>query len=151
MRRKDDLAMTITQQERLDILHEVSHSWLDLLRAIRPLSDAELTKPNTVGQWSGKDMMGHITFWERYALDNIKAVEAGLEPDVIEDFEAANLIAAKEMSSLSLAEVRARFEATHDELMQALETTPLLTRDRIEGATFGHYAEHAADFRAIKR
>jgi len=142
--------MTITQQERLDILQEVSRSWLDLLKAIRSLSDADLVKPNTIGQWSGKDVMGHITFWERHLLDGIEAVEVGEEPDPIEDFETANLIAAREMSPLSLDEIRARFDATHDELMQALETTPMLTRDRIEDATFGHYAEHAADIRAIR-
>jgi uncharacterized protein (TIGR03083 family) len=143
--------MTITQEERLDILQEVSHSWLDLLRALRTLSDADLTRSNTVGQWSIKDVMGHVTFWERHLLDGIKAVEAGQEPDLIDDFETANLIAAKEMAPLSLDEIRARFDSTHDELMQVLETTPLLTRDRIEGATFGHYDEHAADIRAIKR
>lgn len=143
--------MTITQQERLDILQEVSRSWLDLLKAIRSLSDADLVKPNTIGQWSGKDVMGHITFWERHMLDGIKTAEAGQEPDEIEDFETANLIAAKEMSSLSLDEIRARFNDTHDALMQALETTPLLTtRDDIAGTTFDHYAEHAADIRAIR-
>ena len=143
--------MTITLQERLDILQEISGSWLDLLKAIRSLSDADLVRPNTIGQWSGKDVMGHITFWERHLLDGITTAEAGQNPDEIDDFETANLIAAKEMSSLSLDEIRARFNDTHDALMQALETTPLLTRDRVEGSTFGHYAEHAADFRAIKR
>jgi uncharacterized protein (TIGR03083 family) len=143
--------MTITQEERLSILQEVSHSWLDLLRALRKLSDADLIRPNTVGQWSVKDVMGHVTFWERHLLENIQAVEAGHEPDEIEDFETANLIAAREMAPLSLDDIRARFDSTHDELMQALETTPLLARDRIEGATFGHYDEHAADIRAIKR
>lgn len=142
--------MTITQEERLAILQEVSQSWLDLLKTIRSLSDADLVGPNTAGQWSVKDVMGHITFWERHSLENIKAVEAGQEPDAIEDFETANIIAAQEMSSLSLDEIRTRFESTHDELMGALETTSLLTRDRIEGSTFGHYAEHAADIRAIK-
>ncbi|HVX29903.1 MAG TPA: maleylpyruvate isomerase N-terminal domain-containing protein [Nitrolancea sp.] len=142
--------MTITQQERLSILQEISASWLDLLKAIRALSDAELLKPNTVGQWSGKDLMGHITFWERHALDTIEAEEAGREPDLIDDFETANLIAAKEMANLSLDEIRTRFNDTHNALMQALETTPLLTRDRVEGSTFGHYAEHVDDFRAIK-
>jgi hypothetical protein len=143
--------MTITQEERLDILQEVSRSWLDLLKAIRLRSNADLVKPNTIGQWSGKDVMGHITFWERHMLDGIKAAEAGQEPAEIEDFETANLIAAKEMSRLSLDEIRARFNDTHDELMQALEITPLLTtRDDIAGTTFDHYAEHAADIRAIR-
>jgi uncharacterized damage-inducible protein DinB len=143
--------MTITQQERLAILQEISQGWLDLLKAIRPLSDAALVKPNAVGQWSVKDVMGHITFWESHLLQNIRAVEAGEEPDKIEDFETANQLAAQEMSSRSLDEIRSRFDATHDELMQALETTPLLTRERVEGSTYGHYAEHIADIRAIRR
>lgn len=143
--------MTITQQERLSILQEISAGWLDLNKAIRSLSDADLLRPNTVGQWSGKDLLGHITFWERHSLDTIKAVEAGRQPEAIDDFETANLIAAQEMSHYSLDEIRTRFEETHNALMQALETTPMLTRDGAEGSTFGHYAEHLADLKAIKR
>jgi uncharacterized damage-inducible protein DinB len=143
--------MTMTLDDRLLILQDVSKAWLDLLKATRQLSDEQLLAPGTVGVWSVKDVMGHVSFWEQHLIDTIIALDAGNESDGIEDFEAANLEAAAEAESLTLGEIREEFASTHEELMLHLEQTPSLSRDLIEGATYGHYIEHTADIRAAKK
>jgi len=143
--------MTITQDDRLLILQDVSKAWLDLLKATRQLSDEQLLAPGTVGEWSAKDVMGHVSFWEQHLIDNIFALDAGNEPEAIEDFEAANLEAAAEAEILTLDEIREQFIDTHEELMLLLERTSSLSRDLIGEVTYGHYTEHAADIRAAKK
>ena len=46
--------MALPTDERLDILQSVSSSWLELVKTIRKLSDAEIVKPGTVDEWSVK-------------------------------------------------------------------------------------------------
>ncbi|HEX3722923.1 MAG TPA: maleylpyruvate isomerase N-terminal domain-containing protein [Nitrolancea sp.] len=143
--------MPISQEERLSILQDVSAAWLELVKAIRPLSNEALIAPNAVGEWSVKDVMGHIAFWEQKLIDEIVATEAGEESEDFEDVEGINLQATEEMAQLSLAEIRDQFDSTHEELMQLLEKTPVLSRDLVDGDTYNHYPEHAAGIRAIKR
>jgi|SRR6185312_3523863 len=143
--------MTLTQEDRLEILQDVARTWLDLLKAVRQLNDAQIQAPGTVGDWSVKDVMGHISFWEQHLIDIIEAVDAGNEPERYEEFETVNHDAVAEMADMSLEEIREQFMTTHDELMQLLERTPSLSRELVAGNTYDHYSEHSAAIRAAKR
>lgn len=146
--KKGDESMAVTTQERLEILQDVSQSWLDLLKAIRGLNNDQLVKPATAGDWSVKDVMAHITFWESRMIDRIALLECGETPPETTDFETINQEEAAKSRLVSLDEVRAQFDSTHDRLMSQLEVTPLLSRDLVEGNTYGHYNEHLADIHA---
>ena len=143
--------MTITEDERLSILQDVSKAWLDLLKATRQLSDEQILAPGTVGEWSVKDVMAHMSFWEQTVIDTIVALDAGNEPDYIDGFEDENLAAVAEAADLTLDEIRDQFSETHDELMLLLESTPSLSRELIADETYSHYIEHTADIRAAKK
>lgn len=141
--------MTISQQERLEILQDVSKSWLELLRALRGLSDTQMTQPGVVEQWSVKDLMAHISSWERELIGVLDRLEHGEEPGDSDwaGIDAFNAEQTQLSAQRSLDDIRDDFEETHADLMAMLEVTPVLTRELVKGDTYEHYAEHAAQIR----
>uniref|UniRef100_A0A7C3ALZ6 ClbS/DfsB family four-helix bundle protein n=2 Tax=Thermorudis TaxID=1649508 RepID=A0A7C3ALZ6_9BACT len=141
--------MTISTQERLAILRDIAESWLELRKALVALSEHELVEPNTVGTWSFKDLMAHITAWERLLIERIRALEEGRDTNEIEeaelDVDAFNAEVVRRQAEKPIDEVRDEFDTTHSELMELLETTPMLTRDLVAGDTYEHYREHLKD------
>lgn len=141
--------MTISTQERLAILRDIAESWLELRKALVALSEHELVEPNTVGTWSFKDLMAHITAWERLLIERIRALEEGRDTAELEeaemDVDAFNAEVVRRQAEKPIDEVRDEFDATHAELMELLETTPMLTRDLVAGDTYEHYREHLKD------
>jgi hypothetical protein len=140
--------MPVSTEERLDILQDVSKSWLELVKTIRKLSDDQIVKPETAGEWSVKDVMAHITFWEGRLIHYVGILEQGGTPPDSSDFETVNREEATRSRSASLDEVKAQFDEMHDQLMKLLEVTPVISRDLIAGNTYDHYNEHLADIRA---
>jgi hypothetical protein len=96
------------------------------------LSEAELTKPATIGggDWSAKDLIGHLAFWEELALEAIEQwragrtlrVETGIFAQGSEGIDRANAEAVARKAEWSLEEVRSRAEDTHRTLLAEIES-----------------------------
>jgi hypothetical protein len=142
-----------------------------LEKTLEGLSDAQLTSPGKDG-WSIKDHLMHIAVWEqgivallnkqsRYAAMGLSRDEWRIE---YPDFDnKTNALIHERTKSRTLAEVRAAF---HDSHQQMLDVLARLTEDDllkpyshyapdepddgdkrpafawIAGNTYGHYAEH---------
>lgn len=139
--------MAVSTQERLDILQDISKSWLELVKAIRGLNDQQIVKPATVDQWSVKDIMAHITFWESRLIHDIGLLERGEQPAESSDYESINQEESTRSREASLDDVRAQFDAMHDQVMGMLEGTSHISRELVAGNTYEHYDEHLADIR----
>jgi len=141
--------MSLDVNERLAILREIAKSWLQLRKALRSLSEHELVAPGTVGSWSFKALMAHITIRERVLMQRIRALEQGRdtsELDALEEgVDAFDADAVRRQIEKPIDEVREEFDRTHAELMELLERTPVLSRTLVAGATFEHYREHLLD------
>ena len=133
----------VTEQIRAE------HARLEALLADIP--DMQFIQPGVFGEWSAKDMLAHITFWEQRLIAYMNgARESLIQPG--EDEQAgidrinAGVLAANR--DRPLAEVRAAFG---DSYQQALALVESLSADDladdelfglIAGDTFGHYREH---------
>src|SRR5258707_8342853 len=69
----------------LTALIRVTSTRMELLLA--QLSVAEINQPGAVGVWSVKDVLAHIAFWERYAVNILKAITHGETPLLSADDE----------------------------------------------------------------
>lgn len=98
------------------------------------LSEDEFTRPRTIGggDWSAKDLLGHIATWEEVALRSLAEFQGGDVPWVESNegpfsgpgtvnVDAFNARAIAENQRLSLEEVRARADRTHTELIEAIQ------------------------------
>lgn len=142
--------MPVSQQERLAILQDISHDWLELMRAIRGLPDPAFTRPGIVDSWSIKDVLAHVSAWERELIEHVAAEEHGDEY-VMPDVDQFNAEQAELDADRTLDDVRDDLEETHTELMSILEETPVLSRELVANDTYRHYADHAAQINAWRQ
>lgn len=140
------------------------------------IDDAQAQQPRTIGggEWSAKDLMGHLAFWEELAIDAIEAWRDGRLPRAEQVFtgdhvDAINAENFERTAASSMDEVRARAARAHDTLVAmireipddlwrakpAYETTRRRTLAEMLGSVlgapkkpFGHATAHEADLRA---
>ena len=91
------------------------------------ISPDELEEPATIGggEWSAKDLVGHLTTWEEIALATIDQWRAGERPAIEETFagggsDALNDDEVARKSVRSVAELLRRFDEVHEQLRAAL-------------------------------
>jgi len=141
------------------------------LRALLPdASSRDFTRPEiSGGDWSVKDLLGHITFWYENALDSLAQWRAGepyelaarLESKGVDGVNAASVL---EKGALPAGEIELGHARASAEMLRALESignaeweTPLGedTRGSELGSILGgpdgpfrHIAAHLDDLRA---
>jgi hypothetical protein len=141
------------------------------------LTDDELERPATIGggDWSAKDLLGHLTQWEEFALETIDAWRRGEAPFVhatpkgVDELNAA-AVAAK--ADRSPQDIRTQARQVHDRLLAVMrgisdeEWRSPAPFDAGDGRTlsaflggvlgapqrpFGHAYAHLADLEAYAR
>jgi hypothetical protein len=142
--------MAMTFDERLEMLQRASRGWLELKRLVDRIPDRDMNRSDTVGVWSGRDLLAHIANWEEVALGVIERLESG-EPAGWPGGETDEKNAAllEPYRDASLEDVRDYLETSHFSLMDAAEHARNITPDVLLSVTANHYAKHMDDFRSI--
>jgi len=145
---------------------ELAEAWADLGRALDGLSDDEMLLPGVTGEWSVKDLLGHIAFWAGKAAHDLNALAEGQAerietPGSEEAGDEWNRREAERRRGQTLKEVRSECEAAHEASVAAFRTVAVELLDqevkgaimarRFGGDTFWHYREHAQQIRAWRR
>jgi hypothetical protein len=120
-----------TREEALATLRD-GQARIDEL--LGPLSEEELTKPATIGDgdWSAKDLIGHLSSWEELALRALKEFRAGQVPWVetpegpfsapaTGKVDAFNAEAVARTRTQTLEAVRRLARNSHHELIESIE------------------------------
>jgi hypothetical protein len=143
---------------REKLLETIGMRWDELLVSVEGLTDDAMLETGVVGDWSVKDILAHVTTWEREALKHLPEIAAGKPQqrykDVYGGLDAFNALKFAENRERSLDEVRVRLTETHEELLDYLETVPdeLLHsrerfRTRLRWDTYSHYPIHSEHIR----
>jgi hypothetical protein len=156
----------------LERLQAEQLAWKKLINRVGP-SQREL--PGAAGEWSIKDIVGHVTAYERFLADRLKERRKGIEsqpsqtpeelatflathgyPDfsspLIDDDEA-NAVIFQAIHPLSWAEIRLDaqrvFRRMLDEVMAIPEDQMTETlAAMVASSTYEHYHDHIADIEA---
>jgi hypothetical protein len=56
-----------------EILQEIRSEWLLLERLLAGLSEAQMTTPGVIADWSIKDMLVHLSAWQKLLLERLGA------------------------------------------------------------------------------
>ncbi len=146
------------EQRLAAMIARVEVAWADFHKAYAGLPDDDLLIPGVTGDWSIRDLIAHVTWWDEEAIAHLPTVLAGGTPPRYSatwgGIDAFNALKTKEKAGLSLDEVRAEADATHQRLLDYLRSVP---PERLKGNskvthrlrldTYGHYPIHAADIR----
>jgi len=127
------------------------------------LSETQMIEPGVEATWSIKDILAHISTWERLAMDRIHAAQTGKDlqfplitgDNFVDEFNAQTY--AKHKDQL-LAEVLQEFRSSHLDFLAQIEALDenhlpeklnfdwsgnLTYQVMISANTHWHYAEHA--------
>ena len=165
------------RDEALRTLDQGHHRLDELLSEA---SEEDLVRPSTIGggDWSAKDVVGHVAIWEEAAIDALADIRRQEVPKIEDYFrrqggiDRYNAEIMPSIQPLSLEEVRARTRASHETLLGQIRgltdeewtaPVPYKTERRrtlgsllgsITGAPqrpFGHAFAHIPDVEAFVR
>ena len=143
---------------RTQLLQKLDRAWEDLLDSYAGLSKTDLTRPRVTGDWSVRDIIVHVTWWEEESLKHLPLILEGGRPPrysvTYGGIDAFNAKMTEETRDLSLAEVLRRRDATHARLINYIRRAPedqihreTRFRRRLRLDTYGHYPKHAGAIR----
>jgi hypothetical protein len=144
--------------KKQQILDKLQQSWMSLTESYAGLSDAQLLEPGVSGEWSVKDILAHVSWWEEEALKHLPTILQGGRPPrysvLYGGIDAFNAQMTELKRGLSLDEVRQHLEDTHLKLIEYISgvaeeqfTSETRFRHRLRLDTYSHYPIHT---RAIR-
>ena len=136
--------------------------WAELLSMV----DADLMlEPGQEGDWSAKDILAHVMWYEREMVGMLKA-RALVGPDLWElPLDERNAAVHHELTAMTLEDVREEADRVFTELIKQLDLLPeeaygdsgcfehmpveWTPWEVMAGNTFRHYAEHTESIRRL--
>ena len=144
---------------RQQLVQRLDQEWVTFKASYAGLSDAQLEAPGVTGDWSVKDLIAHVAWWEEEALKHLPHIEQGGRPPRYSTqyggIDAFNAQMTELKRELSLAEVMTTMEETHARLLAYVQQVPeeqfvgeTRFRRRLRLDTYSHYPIHAQAIRA---
>jgi uncharacterized protein (TIGR03083 family) len=150
-----------------ELLEAIQKGRAEFEAALAKLSPEQMVAPGVMGEWSVKDILGHIGMWESRLVTILYAVERGATPSQLVHTQAevdkVNAGSYAEQRDRPLDRVLADFHGVHRQLLKrldAVEENDLFDPKRFQwmegeslaklvaGDTFEHYAEHRSAIRS---
>ena len=140
------------------VLARLDAAWLEFEDSYAGLSEAQLLIPGVTGQWSVRDIIAHVTWWEEEALEHLPRIREGGRPPrysvMYGGIDAFNALRTEQRRSLSLDEVLRQHDDVHTRLLEYVREAPeeLFAREtrfrrRLKLDTYSHYPIHAKAIR----
>jgi hypothetical protein len=145
--------------DRQQLLEQLDKRWTAFNESYAGLSDSQMTESGVTANWSVKDVIAHVTWWEGEALKHLPLINAGGRPPRYSTeyggIDAFNALMTKQKQGLSLSEVLRQRDETHRRLVAYIQSAPeeQFTQDtrfrrRLRLDTYNHYPKHAKAIRA---
>ena len=143
---------------RQRLLQRLDKAWVDFKASYAGLPEEQLLEPGVTGAWSIRDILAHVTTWEEEALEHLPSILEGRRPPrysvAYGGIDAFNALMTKRKEGLPLSEVLRQLDATHQRLIDLIESTPedqlireTRFRRRLRLDTYGHYPKHGEAIR----
>jgi hypothetical protein len=138
---------------RQQLLNRLDTAWVAFQASYEGLANARLMEPGVAGDWSVKDIIAHVTWWEEEALRHLPLIMTGDRPPrysvTYGGIDAFNAMMAERKRDLSLSDVLTQQDDTHRRLIDFIQSVPedQLTREtrfrrRLRLDTYSHYPIH---------
>ena len=136
------MTATTTDAAREQLLDEMDQVWSELRDSAWALTDEQIDRENTVGTWSGRDVMVHIANWEERCAEVIQMLDRD-EPitrlyTTDEELDAVNERWVRPWHTVPLAEAKRYVERAHQQLRDTVRDSPTVRRDLVLGCYPGH-------------
>jgi len=115
---------------KVELLKALLDERADLDAMLAELSDAQMTLPGVQDDWSVKDILAHISVWDRRGTKWIKKAAQGVMPEIPEagltwrDMDSLNQQTYLKNKDRPLAEIMGDFYGSHQELLEQIQGLP---------------------------
>lgn len=144
--------------KKTQLIEKLDQAWMDLAESFNGLSTEQLQQPGVVEDWSVKDILAHVTWWEEEALKHLPFILQGGRPPrysvLYGGIDAFNAQMTEKKRALSLAEVLTELVETHSRLVEYVHSIPeeqfaseTRFRRRLRLDTYSHYPIHTLAIR----
>jgi len=138
---------------REQLLNRLGTAWAAFQASYAGLASSRLTEPGVAGDWSVKDIIAHVTWWEEEALRHLPLIMAGGRPPrysvTYGGIDAFNAMMAERKRDLPLSDVLTQQNDTHQRLIDFIQsvsedqfTRETRFRRRLRLDTYSHYPIH---------
>lgn len=167
----------MTEIARAEALSTLAEGARRVRGELEGIADAALARPGGIGggEWSAKDLIGHLTFWEELALQVIDAWRVGEMPwieSTPDEIDTVNADAVAAKAPLPLGRIRVEATNVYEGLVREISDMtdeewtsdppyvserPMKLFERLgavlgtEGRPFGHAFAHLSDLEAFAR
>lgn len=149
-----------------ELLHLVRTEWAVFEDILKQVQQQKMVEPNVENGWSVKDILAHITAWEKLMCQWLEEAVRGDIPERPQDDAGIDRLNARlyaQNRDKSLDEVLADFQNTHQRSLKVIQLVPendLFDPQRFDwregdplwymvgGNTFWHYREHSESIQA---
>ncbi len=141
------------QMTKGELLGLIRSGLADFEATLARFTDAQMAEAKVQAEWTVKDILAHLTAWERWLLKRLSE-GAKLQPINFTEAEVNQINEEYYVASRTrpLADIRADFQKVHQEVLKAVEGQPAviegLPLELIANNTYGHYEEHLPAMRA---
>jgi len=150
-----------------ELLAELDQEWANVERICFGMSEADMLAPGVEGEWSVKDILCHLSAWEKYLLDRLGYVLTGQHPlypamSSWDDVHRFNAKVYADNKDRLLTSVIIEFRSLYRGVMTVLESLDdevlnqpysydfpddaLTLLQLIRANTYEHYREHCTAF-----
>jgi len=148
--------------KKQQLLSKLEQGWATFKESYAGLTYEQLVAPGVTGDWSVKDILAHVSWWEEEALKHLPTILQGGRPPrysvLYGGIDAFNARMTEQKRSLALSEVLRQLDEIHLRLVEYLQSAPeeqftseTRFRRRLRLDTYGHYAIHAQAIREWRK
>lgn len=127
--------------EILPLIDEQRNNWLAVLSMV---SSDSVELPGVCGEWSVKDLVGHVAFWDRQVIDDIEGYVAE-RPSLGNPWQEWNDSEAANRARLPFDAVWTEMLDNHTRMLDRLRMVTEIDGEMVAIDTWEHYQEHAAE------
>lgn len=139
--------------DRKQVLLKLEKAWAAFNQSYAGLNDDQMLQPGVMEDWSVRDLIAHVSWWEEESLKHLPHILQGIRPPrysvLYGGIDAFNAQMTELRRGMPLADVCQQAAATHLRLVEYLAEVPeelfateTRFRHRLRMDTFGHYPIH---------
>jgi DinB superfamily len=144
------------------VLEKLEAAWLELMVSWQGLTPEQMLTPGVTEDWSVRDILAHVSWWEEEALKHLPHILQGGRPQrysvLYGGIDAFNAQMTERKYGLSLDQVLKELVETHRRLGRYLEDIPdeqfqteTRFRRRLKLDTYSHYPIHSGAIREWRK
>ena len=141
-----------------ELIHHMEQEWQALAQSYQGLTEATASQRGGSGEWSVKDILGHVATWEEAAIEDLGLMMQGRPTREYDDTDAYNREEVARKASLSFDQIQRQMDDTHHSLMAALAAVPeerwasdAGLQERVESYAYDHSREHSEQIQELRK